>query len=108
MLQPDVRKSVKDVALLLADDFVEFGSSGRVYNKQQIIESLQQEPPTQRSLTEFKVFTLAPGVVLATYRAVQKGASLEQPVYSLRSSIWKSIDGRWHMVFHQGTLAREL
>ena len=24
----------------------------------------------------------------------------------LRSSIWKLIDGRWQMVFHQGTLSQ--
>ena len=44
LLQPDVRKSVKDVMDLLADEFIEFGSSGRVFDKQQIINSLQNEP----------------------------------------------------------------
>ncbi|WP_375472314.1 DUF4440 domain-containing protein [uncultured Nostoc sp.] len=44
LLQPDVRKSAKDIMDLLADEFIEFGSSGRVFNKQQIIESLQNEP----------------------------------------------------------------
>jgi hypothetical protein len=107
LLQPEVRKSAKEVADLLADEFIEFGSSGRVFNKQQIIESLQQEPPIQRSLMEFKASALAPGVVLATYRAARPSTSGEQPTYSRRSSVWKLIDGRWQMVFHQGTLARE-
>ncbi|WP_442949931.1 DUF4440 domain-containing protein [Nostoc sp.] len=39
LLQPDVRKSAKDIIDLLADEFIEFVSSGRVFNKQQIIES---------------------------------------------------------------------
>jgi hypothetical protein len=30
LLQPEVRRSKDDLAILLADDFVEFGSSGRV------------------------------------------------------------------------------
>ena len=40
LLQPEVRQSAEAVADLLADDFIEFGSSGQVFNKQQIIEGL--------------------------------------------------------------------
>ncbi|OYE03731.1 nuclear transport factor 2 family protein [Nostoc sp. 'Peltigera membranacea cyanobiont' 232] len=68
LLQADVRKSAKDVMDLLADEFIEFGSSGRVFNKQQIIDSLQNEPiepVTQRSITEFKTLVLATRVILA-------------------------------------------
>jgi hypothetical protein len=53
LLQAELRRSIQDVADLLADEFVEFGSSGRVFNKQQLIESLHQEEPTQKSMTEF-------------------------------------------------------
>ncbi|MEH2261660.1 nuclear transport factor 2 family protein [Nostoc sp.] len=109
LLQPDVRKSAKDVMDLLADEFIEFGSSGRVFNKQQIIDSLQNEPiapVTQRSITEFKTFVLATGVILVTYHIVRH-LSGEQPVHSLRSSIWKFNNARWKIIFHQGTLVRE-
>lgn len=109
LLQPDVRKSAKDVMDLLADEFIEFGSSGRVYDKQQIINSLQNEPIeplTQRSITEFKTLVLATGVVLVTYRVVRH-ISDEKPVYSLRSSIWKLNNDGWKMIFHQGTLVRK-
>ncbi|MGV0102827.1 DUF4440 domain-containing protein [Nostoc sp. DSM 114160] len=109
LLQPDVRKSAKDIMDLLADEFIEFGSSGRVFNKQQIIESLQNEsiqPLTQRLITEFKTLVLATGVVLVTYRIVRH-ISGKQPVHSLRSSIWKLNNDRWKMIFHQGTLVRE-
>jgi len=34
------------------------------------------------------------------------GAASEQPTDSLRSFVWKLIDGRWQMVFHQGTVYR--
>ena len=107
MLQPDVRKSAQDVADLLADEFIEFGSSGRIFNKQQIIESLQHEPPIQRSLVEFHTSVLPPGVILVTYRAIRRCVADGQPTHSLRSSIWKLIEGRWQMVFHQGTLSKE-
>ncbi|MEH2073908.1 MAG: DUF4440 domain-containing protein [Nostoc sp.] len=110
LLQADVRKSAKDIMDLLADEFIEFGSSGRVFNKQQIIDSLQNEPiepVTQRSITEFKTLVLATGVVLVTYHIVRY-LSGEQPVNSLRSSIWKFNNDRWKIIFHQGTLVREL
>ncbi|MEH2442374.1 nuclear transport factor 2 family protein [Nostoc sp.] len=109
LLQPDVRKSAKDVMDLLADEFIEFGSSGRVFNKQQIIDSLQNEPiapVAQRLITEFKTLVLATGVILVTYHIVRH-LSGEQPVHSLRSSIWKFNNDRWKIIFHQGTLVRE-
>ena len=109
LLQPDVRKSAKDVMDLLADEFIEFGSSGRVFDKQQIINSLQNESIeslTQRSITEFKTLVLAAGVVLVTYRVVRH-LSGEELVNSLRSSIWKLNNAHWKMIFHQGTLLRE-
>ena len=107
LLQPNVRKSAEEVSELLAHEFIEFGSSGRIFDKQQIIASLQMEPTVRRSLVDFKTWILAPGVVLVTYRAIRQGAPGEPPIYSLRSSIWKLIDGRWQMVFHQGTLSQE-
>jgi hypothetical protein len=107
LLQPIVRRSAGEVSELLAHEFIEFGSSGRIFEKQQIIASLQTEPTVRRSLVDFNTSVLAPGIVLVTYRLIRQGTSDEPPIYSLRSSIWKLIDGRWQMVFHQGTLTQE-
>jgi hypothetical protein len=107
LLQSEVRKSAADLDALLANEFVEFGSSGRVFDRRQIIESLRTESPVRRSLLDFKTLPLAPGMVLATYRAVRHGVPGEQPTYSLRSSVWKLIDGQWQTVFHQGTHSSE-
>jgi hypothetical protein len=104
LLQSGVRKVAHEGADLLADGFVEFGSSGSVFTKPQIIEALEHEPAAQRSLSDFQVTLLAPGVILATYCVTRDGLQGEDPVRSLRGSIWKWIDGRWQMVFHQGTL----
>ena len=108
MLRPEVRKSAACVAALLADSFVEFGSSGRVYDKREAVEGLSEECRVRLTLSEFSAFQLAPDVVLVTYRAVQQGDASEPPVHSLRSSLWKFADGRWQMVFHQGTPAKKL
>jgi hypothetical protein len=73
LLQPAVRKTVSRVHALLADDFMEFGSSGRVFDKHDIIDSLKSEFPVRRALTDFRALPLGPGVVLTTYRATSYG-----------------------------------
>jgi hypothetical protein len=96
LLLPSVRASPEEVATLLADEFIEFGSSGRIYGKQQIIPLLQQEQENTRyTLADFSARRLGADVVLVTYRVVES--------MTIRSSIWRSMNGRWQMVFHQGT-----
>jgi hypothetical protein len=109
LLQPDVRRSSAAVGDLLADEFMEFGSSGRIFNKQQIIDALRGEAtPSQRLVLDFRTSVLAPGVVLATYRLTRSDSDGEAATHSLRSSIWKLVGQRWQMVFHQGTASRAL
>src|SRR5438309_1447661 len=103
LLQPEVRGSSERVADLLADDFVEFGSAGEVFDKKQIVEALRNEVGTKRSLSQFASTMLSDNIALVTYRAVRAG---EPPVTTLRSSIWRLRNGRWQMVFHQGTLTK--
>jgi len=103
LLHPEVRRSKEDLMTLLADDFVEFGSSGRIFNKQQIVEALIQSHTEQMELKDFQAKILAPDVVLTTFRVEKYNEPREVMRNSLRSSIWKFIEGRWQMVFHQGT-----
>ena len=104
LLQPGVRGSAQDIGDLLAAEFVEFGSSGRVYDKRQVIESLLRGND-HIELTEFTATVLAPGLALATYVATRLDETGVPSTRSLRSSIWKRIHGHWRMVFHQGTLS---
>ena len=96
LLHPSVRASPDEVAALLADEFIEFGSSGRIYDKQQIIRFLREEQEeAQLILAEFSARRLSADIVLVTYRVVESR--------TIRSSIWSFREGRWRMVFHQGT-----
>jgi hypothetical protein len=106
LLDLAVRASGEEVAALLADDFVEFGGSGRVFGKQQIVEALRVESPVRRTLADFRARWLAPGVVLVTYRVSRHDAD-GGAVPSLRSSVWERVEGRWRLVFHQGTPVRD-
>lgn len=107
LLDSSVRGSVKTVASLLADEFVEFGSSGAVYNKRTVIDALSKEHLDEnqpvRSAHDFLAQKLSDGLVHVTYRSVRKFPDTGREQSALRSSIWKFIDGRWQMMFHQGT-----
>ncbi len=109
LLSPEVRHSRDELVELLAENFVEFGSSGRVYDRPAIISELGGESDVQIAITDFRTIVLSRDVILATYRAAYHMAD-GVPHHSLRSSIWQMTAGRWQMVFHQGTpvtLARE-
>ena len=103
LLQPEIRCSREEISMLLAADFVEFGVSGRTFDKLQVVEELPHSTAVSVIIKDFQVKVLSPDVVLATYRAVKTNESREEMRNSLRSSIWKFLDGRWQIVFHQGT-----
>lgn len=101
-----VRTSREQLDQLLADEFVEFGSSGRIYNKRQIVAALLADPenrnPRYATMQNVKLVPLAGDTALLTYRS-SKSQPGRQAVRANRSSIWKKMDGRWQMLFHQGT-----
>ena len=102
LLMPLDESAIDERALLMADDFSEIGSSGKCYNKAQALQAMQQQQPGyQTSLSDFQLRSLAPGVVLLTYRVHRQ--TINESVHSLRSSIWKRDNGQWRILFHQGT-----
>ena len=111
LLEPDVRRSAERMGELIADDFVEFASSGVVYDKKCILEVLQDEAladdPVSRSLAQFELVVLGTDVALTRYRLVRQHSTSEKPTQSLRSSVWRRRDGRWQITFHQGTYVAE-
>ncbi len=103
LLDSAMRKDRRWVEKLLADDFIEFGSSGCIYTKQAVIDGLQSELALQRGLRNVKAQTLAPDVILLTYIAMTYNDDGVESSSSLRSSIRKLVDGSWQLFFHQGT-----
>ena len=107
LLEPAFRAS-SEVGALLAEDFVEFGSSGQTYDREQMLAALAGEPqtgpPPDRRLCDGQVRLLSPTVALVTYRIVRREPDGSE-MQSLRCSIWRHADGRWQMAFHQGTAA---
>lgn len=83
---------------LIADDFVEFGASGRTWDAESVRVLLRESTPSEPvEIADFEIVRLADEVVLALYR-------IEGTRPSSRSSIWVRRAGRWVIRFHQGTL----
>jgi hypothetical protein len=102
LLTSATRHNAAEVSSLLADEFREFGSSGKTFSKIEIMSHLQSEASVDLSLHEFEAYPISEQVVLVTFRAVKEVPG-SPPMESLRSSIWIYRDGRWQMLFHQGT-----
>lgn len=94
----EVRKSREKLNKILADDFFEIGSSGYMFDKKECLES--GVILTEMTLHHYEIYPLASDVVLSTYFINDKTRKRN----TLRSSIWKLIDGRWQLFFHQGTI----
>ncbi len=103
LLDPAVRRDRTRVAELLAEGFVEFGSSGRVWTPDEILEMLAGENPVPIQMLNFECALLANDVALVTYRASRTDARTGIQSSSLRSSIWTKKPGGWRLRFHQGT-----
>lgn len=101
----ETRLSRDRLETLVDDSYLEFGSSGKVYNKRQMMDAKIQEINAQLPLPEFRITFLAPTVALLTYRSIQTfsdGLRKE----ARRASIWTKKKNGWKLTFHQGTLVR--
>jgi hypothetical protein len=100
LLLPEVRRSADQVECLLHPDFVEFGSSGRRWERQEMIEALGAELAKDEApaASEVAGVRLDDTVVLVTYVTERHGRRAR------RSSLWRrGDDGAWRVYFHQGT-----
>ncbi|MCA1011681.1 DUF4440 domain-containing protein [Halobacillus halophilus] len=100
LLKGEVRKSKKTLHELLADDFVEYSSTGEIYDKDNILKRLPSEDDPEITMDNFKMKHLSSKAVLTTFKIFI--ASKQQ--HSLRSSVWTYHDEKWQMTFHQGTV----
>src|SRR5262245_11594949 len=84
---------------LIAEEFLEFGTSGKIWRKAEILDALAQWPAIERTVEDFRVSDLGSLCCLVTYRAV----GTDRRSASLRSSIWRQNGDGWQILFHQGT-----
>ncbi|MER6999016.1 nuclear transport factor 2 family protein [Streptomyces sp. NPDC000410] len=101
LLDPAVRGDAARLAALLHPHYLEFGVSGRRWDRDSIIESLTRECASQAckpiTASDVKGTQLADDVVHLTFVTEAAGRRAH------RSSLWRLTDGDWLLYFHQGT-----
>ncbi|MFT4198201.1 MAG: DUF4440 domain-containing protein [Pseudoxanthomonas sp.] len=101
LLDPVVRTSAAALQALLAPSFVEFGASGRRFDRTELLSLLPGEEDFVCSAGEFEAVMLAPDLVQLRYvSTLQCGGTLRR---ARRSSLWQRDTTGWRMLFHQGT-----
>ncbi|NME83944.1 DUF4440 domain-containing protein [Clostridium sp. SM-530-WT-3G] len=106
LLLSSIRKCPEKICDILDENFVEYTSSGQEYHykKGDTFQNKEDENELNWTISDFKIKQLSEGCILATYKVIKNDETNESKKYTLRSSIWKYIDNKWKMVFHQGTL----
>jgi hypothetical protein len=99
LLHPDREANRNALIPLFSEEFKEFCVSGRIFNRQQVIDALLKSEPRHAHIGNYFVAPLSEKVALATYR-VTMGLMITH-----RSSLWIFRDNRWQLFFHQGTVA---
>ena len=101
MWRAETRFDVNFQRTTFAQDFLEFGRSGRVYQRQQLILDERREIRATLPLDELSIRLLDENTAQVTYDShVEYDGVVE---HARRSSIWSRDEQGWVMRFHQGT-----
>ena len=93
-----------DLREYVADDFFEIGSSSRTYDKAAVLAAIETAPLRRFQVEDFKIVATGTDWALVSYRSAEE--SSESSTTSWRSSLWMKREGKWQIVFHQGTTLR--
>lgn len=85
----------------LAEDFFEFGRSGRTYTRAQTLAVPRQPTDAVLPLPNLKIRLVSPDSVQLTYDSAVTYEGVVEHAH--RSSIWSRAGTGWVMRFHQGT-----
>ncbi|MFO1352310.1 MAG: DUF4440 domain-containing protein [Gammaproteobacteria bacterium] len=104
--RPEVRSDRGKLDGLLHPRFREFGRSGRIYAKAEILAEFSDHPQTYAVWSQdFQVEPLSKEYALLTYRSAHLNPEGKLERYTNRSSLWQLTEHGWQMLFHQGTPA---
>ncbi|WCM89619.1 nuclear transport factor 2 family protein [Acidovorax sp. NCPPB 3576] len=104
--RPAARGDAARLDALLHDDFREFGRSGAVYTKADLLSQLPAQAQHAVVVPDrFEVRRLGEFAALLTYRSARRLADGTLERWTLRTSVWERSAHGWQMRFHQGTPA---
>lgn len=98
LLTAEVRADRERLEALLDDDFVEFGASGRRWERHEIIADLLASPSPEVSVGAMTARLVGDRVVVVTYETEADDRRVR------RSSWWRERQGQWTCFFHLGTI----
>ncbi len=90
------------LAGMLADDFEEFGASGRRWDRATVLDLLERAPTADVTIGSFTTIPIDERVILVTFRTTSRSPD-GSPRHAWRSSLWVHREGRWRLRFHQAT-----
>lgn len=106
--QPGIRKSVEQLEELISDDLIEFGSSGQIYTKKDVLNNLPVSPEIKFIMTDFRIKILSSDIIQSLFKTEKINQQTGITTHSVRSSLWRNEKGKWKMLFHQGIPLKEI
>jgi hypothetical protein len=93
-----------DILDLMCGEFWEVGASGKVYTKEEVIETLLERYADSNyqdiwEAKDFEIIEIAPNNYLIAYVLIQDKTRVTR-----RSTIWRYEDEKFKIVYHQGTI----
>jgi hypothetical protein len=103
LLAPEIRGSREELEKLISPEFIEYGSSGKIYNYLATLTSLisNSKNKFKYSFVNFKTRRLSDDAILALY--ILETEQNHRIAITNRSSLWCWENGAWRIIFHQGT-----
>lgn len=100
LLDPQVRKNIKELDRLIANNFYEIGASGKVYDKNNVLARLplEQNDEILGEVIDFEIDNITEYLIRANYILEEKTRRTR------RTSIWQRQNDNYQMIFHQGTV----
>jgi hypothetical protein len=99
-----VRSDRDELGRLLHPEFREFGRSGRIYERAEVLAEFAGRPQAYEVWAQdFRVVALSDGFALLTYKSAHVTPQGELEHHTNRSSLWQLTPAGWRLLFHQGT-----
>ncbi len=100
--RPEWGTTRADFSRMMAEDFWEVGASGKVYEREFVLELLEERhrTPQKESLqpSDFRIRQVGADTYLLHYDLLQGERRTR------RTTVWERSAGGWQIVFHQGTV----
>jgi hypothetical protein len=98
-------KTKQDILDMTCKEFWEVGASGNSYSREYVVEGLLKRYNNSEykdiwQTRDFKLTEIAPNNYLLTYILQQEDR------ITRRATIWRYIDGKWKILYHQGTIIK--